>query len=298
MPKVINMLTNVQTAEVSLVRRGANNKRFALTKTKDQTMQISELLKTVLDTEAEGEAKLVETLKAQGSDQDSIDVAVANFRIQSGFKDKLSKEQFEEVAKAAGFEVTKAKKADDDEEDEGNPFGGKKKKKTAKSHVPADMPVEMRKAFDEQAAALETLRKESDEKDARIEKIEKESIRKELVAKCASEFSHVPGMNAEEMGTMLQKAYEVSEDFGKQLEGQWAETSVALKKSSLLQTQGTTHSSHDGSSAMGKMEALAKEYIAKDPNMTHDVAIGKVMGDHPELYNEYLNENPAQLGKR
>ena len=48
------MLTSVQTAEVSLVRRGANNKRFALTK-EDRTMKFAELLKSVLDTEAEGE---------------------------------------------------------------------------------------------------------------------------------------------------------------------------------------------------------------------------------------------------
>lgn len=291
MPSVINMLTNVQTAEVSLVRRGANNKRFALTK--EHTMDFQELLNTVLSTEAEGESTLVETLKSAGADEDSLSVAVANFRLQSGFKDKLSGDHFSAVAKASGFEKAKAKTEDEDDDGKDKfPF------KTKKSHVPADMPVEMRKAFDDQSAALETLRKEALEKDARIEKIEKEAILKEYIAKCETDYAHVPGMTTGEMGTMLQKAYEVSEDFGKQLEKQWSETSVAIKKSALLSTQGAAHSTHDGSSAWGKMESIAKELRKEDPEMSAGKAMDTVMSRHPELYQEYLNENPAQLGKR
>jgi len=173
------------------------------------------------------------------------------------------------------------------------PFGGKKKK-TDKSHLPADMPVEMRKAFEEQAETIARLEKSSQDSAAELVALRKESDRKEYIAKCAEHYAHVPGKSIDELGEMLQKAYEVSEDFGKQLEGQWAETSTALKKSALLAKQGATHSSHDGSSAMGKMESLAKEYVAKDPSLSHDVAIGKVMIDHPELYAEYINENPAQ----
>ena len=299
--KVINMLTRLDTREVSLVRRGANNKRFAFTKEHD--MKFEQLLKTVLDTEAEGEETLIATLKSAGASDDSIEVAVANFRLQAGFKDKLSKEEFAVVAKAAGFEVAKAKKKEDEEdededEDGGFPFGGKKKKKTDKSHLPADMPVEMRKAFNDQAAEMEVIKKENADNKAELVALQKSSELKEYVTKCATLYAHVPGMSTDEMGDMLQKAYEVSEDFGKRLEKQWKETSGALQKSALFQNQGNAHSSHDGSSAMGKMETIAKEYIAKDPTMSHDVAIGKVMQDHPELYNEYLSENPAQRGNR
>jgi len=303
MTKIINMLTNVKTAELSLVRRGANNKRFALTKSKDETMKIAPLLATVLATVAEGEAELVTTLKAAGADEGAVEVAVANFRLQTGFKDQISKDEFAAVAKAAGFEVAKASKAEEDDtaEDPKKPgfmMNGKKMAPAKKSHVPADMPEEMRKAFEEQSATLERLEKEAKDKDARIEKIEKEAVLKEYVAKCATEFSHVPGMSAADMGDMLQKAYEVSEDFGKKLEKQWGDTSVAIKKSSLLNVQGASHATHDGASAWGKVEAIAKEYVEKDATLSMSKALDMAMQKNPELYNEYLNENPAQRGQR
>ena len=293
MSKVINMLTNVQTAEVSLVRRGANNKRFALTK-EDRSMKFAALLTTVLATEAEGESKLVETLKAAGKDEEAIEVAVANFRIQTGFKDKLSKEELATVTKAAGLEVVVAK-ADDDEEDPEKPgFFKNGKKMPFKKTTPVDMPVEMQKTFDDQAAEMAVIKKENADNKAELVALQKESKRKEYVAKCATEFSHVPGMSSDEMGDMLQEAYEVSDNFGKRLEKQWGETSNAIKKSALLSSQGVAHSTHDGSSAWGKMETLAKEYVAKDATLTVDSAMGKVMSEHPELYQEYLAENPAQ----
>jgi hypothetical protein len=293
------MLTNVQTAEVSLVRRGANNKRIALTKSEDD-MDFQELLKTVLATEAEGESKLIETLKAANADEDTINAAVANFRLQNGFKDKLSKDVFGEVAKAAGYEIAKAKKgkADDDMDDDDNPFGGKKKKKTEKSHVPADMPAEMQAIFKAQQDEMEALRKENAETTEILKSERRERIRKEYIAKCASDYSHVPGMTADAMGEMLQKAYEVSDDFGKQLEKQWADTHEAVRKSALLVNQGVISSNDGSSGAWSKMQSLAKELVQKTEGLSEAKALDVVMKENPELYQEYLDENPAQVGRR
>ncbi len=298
MPPSINMLTNVQTAEVSLVRRGANNKRFAITK-EDPNMKLADLIKKVLETEAEGEADLVTTLKAAGADEETTEVAVANFRLQAGFSDKLSHEEFATVAKAAGFDIAKEKK-EEDEEDPKKPgfFRSGKKMPTAKSHAPADMPEEVRKAFEDQNDELETIRKEAADNKAELVALQKESQRKEYIEKCSKNYSHVPGQSVEEMGTMLQKAYEVGDSFGKQLEKQWENTQEALKKSALLQTQGAAHSTHDGASAMGQMETIAKELKVKDPALSHSQALSKAMDSSPELYEQYLAENPAQTGKR
>lgn len=300
-PKSINMLTNVQTAEVSLVKRGANNKRIALSKSEDD-MDFQELLKTVLATEAEGESKLIATLKAAKADEDTINAAVASFRLQNGFKDKLSKDVFGEVAKAAGFDIAKAKKdkAEDEDEDEGdeNPFGGKKKKKTEKSHVPADMPPEMQSIFKAQQDEMEALRKENAETTTLLKTERSERIRKEYVVKCADQYSHVPGMNAEEMATMLQKAYEVSDDFGKQLEKQWADTSEAVQKSAMLVNQGVVATNDGNSGAWAKMQSLAKELVQKTEGLSEAKALDVVMKENPELYQEYLGENPAQTGRR
>lgn len=300
MTKSINLLTNVQTNELSLVKRGANNKRFALTK--EHPMKIAELLNTVLSTKAEGEDALVATMKTAGASEDALEVAVANFRLQAGFSDKLSKSEFAEVVKAAGY-VTKAENPFAPEEDEDE----KKKKeeadakakaeadkeKAAKS-LPADMPAEMKKAYDEQATQLEAVRKEAADAAAEVTKLRKEAERRDYIQKCEENFSHVPGMSTEEMGDMLQKAYEVSEDFGQNLEKQWAATSEAISKSDLLQNAGG--SSVSNSSAHGKLESIAKEYVKSNPDMGMDVAFAKAMENNPKLYDEYLNDNPSQRG--
>lgn len=298
--KVINMLTGVKTKELSLVRRGANNKRIALTKSEDHQMEFAKLLKSVLATEAEGEKELVATLKAAGANDEAVEVAVANFRIQSGFKDKLSKETFAEVAKAAGFEVEKAEekkpnpfaeKAEDETEDPKKPgfFMNGKKMPTAKS---VEIPAEMQKAFDEQNATIAALKKTADESSATVVALRKEAELKGHIAKCEKEFAHVPGLSSEEMGVKLQKAYEVSEDFGKSQEKEWATVSAALKSSDLLEIQGITHSS-DGSSAMGKATTIAKEIRKGDPKLTEDQAIAKAWEENPDLYSSYLADNPS-----
>ena len=107
MPKIINMLTDLKTGEVSLVRRGANNKRIALTKSESE-MNLEELIKSVLETEAEGEKDLVKSLEARGLKGDALEIAKSNYRMQQGFKDLVTSEELAEVAKAAGV-VVKAK---------------------------------------------------------------------------------------------------------------------------------------------------------------------------------------------
>lgn len=301
--KVINMLTGVKTRELSLVARGANNKRIAFTKSEDRNMKFADLVKTVLDTEAEGEKELIVTLKAASTSDEAIEVAVANFRLQSGFKDKLSKEAFAEVAKAAGFEVEKAKpnpfaEKAGETEDPKKPgfFMNGKKMPTAKSHTPVEMPAEMKKAFDEQKVELAAIKKESAESKAEVVSLRKAAELKGHIAKCEKDFAYVPGLSSDEMGTKLQKAYEVSEDFGKAQEKEWATVSAALQKSTLLQTQGITHST-DGSSATGKAEAIAKEIRKGDPKLTKEQAIAKAYEENPELYTEYLADNPAQTAR-
>ncbi len=270
-------------------------------------MNFQELLTSVLSTEAEGESEMVSTLKKSGASDEAVEVATASFRIQAGFADKLSKSEFAEVVKASGY-VTKAENpfapADDDEmsdEDKKKKDAADAKakaeaeKKKAEKSLPADMPVEMRKAYDEQAAQLEVVRKEAADSAAQVHALRKEAEKRDYIQKCEDNFSHVPGMTTEEMGVMLQKAYEVSEDFGKQMEAQWSATSEAISKSALLSKQGGSHSVST-SSAQGKLETIAKGYVEADPSMTSAVAFSKAMVNNPELYDQYLADNPSQRG--
>jgi hypothetical protein len=302
MPRRITKLTNVQTQEVSLVRRGANNKRFALTKSKESKMHFSELLKTVLETEAEGEDKLVATLKANGADEDAIQVAVANYRLQNGFRDQLSPDEFNAVAKAAGYQEKAKEPPKDKDEDKADaagkpPFPGAKPPFKAKSEKSADMNLEMDRVLKAQQNEIEALRKESQGLQEILKAERAERIRKEYVAKCAKEFPLVPGMTSDEMGEMLQKAYEVSDEFGQNLEKQWTQTQASLSKSQLLVNQGFV-SANDGSpvqGAWGKIQELAKQRVQKaDGGLSEAKALDMVLKENPDLYQEYLNENPAQ----
>ena len=90
-----NKLTQVETYEVSLVRRGANGKKFALTK----GLEMNEVIEAVIKTEIDGEQELIEALGDVSDEQ--ADIAKAAFRLQVGFQDKLSTEQLSQVAKTA-----------------------------------------------------------------------------------------------------------------------------------------------------------------------------------------------------
>jgi len=271
------MLTGVKTLEVSLVHRGANNKRFALTKTKDSKMTLQELLAKVLNTQAEGESEIKSTLKSAGASDESIEVAVANFRLQTGFKDKLSADQLSEVLKAADMTI--------EVKDEGKAPEG-----DDKAVVLPEMSAELKKAFDVQATALAKMQEEAEESKKALAEMQKSAVKKEFIAKCEKSFAHVPGDNGEH-ASMLQKAYEVSQDFGKQLEKQFTDTEAAIKNSSLLKSAGSAGPlNSEVGGALSKMETLAKEYSDKE-KVSESEAMGLVMERHPELYAEYVGES-------
>lgn len=281
MPNTVTMLGSLYTAELSLVRRGANNRRFAVTKGMD--MEFNEVLQSVLATEAEGEDKLVATLKSSGMDEDGVAAAVAQYRLQHGFKDKVSKDAFAVVAKAAGYETVK--KA----EPPAPPAGSK----------PVGMPPEMEAVWKSQQDAIASANERSDKLERQLEAVQKDARRKDYVAKCQREFAHVPGMTAEQMAEMLLQAEAVGKEFAENLEKQWTATAEAVKKSALLRSGGVTGASPSGGSAWGKMEAMAKELVQKSAGeLTSAKAMDQVMSSNPDLYQAYLQENPAQLGKR
>jgi len=282
-PKTITMLGSLTTAELSLVRRGANDRRFAVTKGMD--MDLQEVLQSVLATEAEGEKALTQTLKSAGLDEDGIGVAIAQYRLQHGFKDKVSKDAFAAVAKAAGYhDVKKTEPAP---------------KPEPRSKTPADMPPELEAVWKSQQEAITAANERSEKLERQLEQVRKDALRKDYVAKCEREFAHVPGMTAEQMADMLIQAESVSKEFAEGLQKQWSATAEAVKKSGLLRASGSTGPRSTSGDAWSQMQAMAKELVQKSAGeLTSAKALDKVVAENPDLYQEYLNQNPAQLGKR
>lgn len=283
MPKTIRMLSALTTAELSLVKRGANARRFAVTKGMDD-MDFNEILQSVLATEAEGEKGLLQTLKSAGLDEDAMQVAVAQYRLQHGFKDKLTADAFSSVAKAAGYELTKKAETPPPK---------------PRSTTPADMPPELEAVWKSQQEAINNANERADKLERQLDVVRKDAQRKDYVVKCEREYSHVPGMSAEQMADMLIKAEAVSKEFAESLEKQWKETSEAVKKSVLLGSSGSATPSPTGGDAWSAMQSKARELVQKsDGSLTAAKALDRVMSENPELYQAYLNDNPAQLGKR
>lgn len=278
-PRVINMLTAVRTREISLVRRGANNKRVALTKGSE--MKFEELVGKVISTEAEGEDKLAETLRKSGKDDQAIEAAVAQYRLAQGFADQIDKESFAEIAKAAGFELTAKADVEPKPEPKNDP----------KPDAGPEIPEAVAKRLDDKDAKIAELTKSlDDEKRVRV--------RKELVGECESEFSHVPGMTADERADALLQAREAGGNLEETIRKQWADVEVAMIDSDLLRASGSPLR-HNTGGAENELETIAKGIVeTSGGKLTEAQAYDQALQQNPALYEKYLAENPRQSGER
>ena len=96
--KKASRLTDLHAHEVSIVRRGANRKKFLVVK----EGEAEDKLFDVLDTAAKDEDKLADLIK--GMDVEGQTVAKTAYRLLTGFKGKLSPEALISIGKQAGLE--------------------------------------------------------------------------------------------------------------------------------------------------------------------------------------------------
>lgn len=293
MPKVVNRLDNVVTNEVSLVRRGANNKRVALTKGKDPMDPI----KAVLETEAEGETDLRKSLVEQGYKEEAIEAMIKSFRLQAAYSDELGSAAVETVAKAAGYELSKAKKEDDDG-DMDDDMKGKRKRK-----MPDMDKKDMKKNNEEvemYKSALESLKKD-------FEDLRTSGLRKDFVSEAKEKYAYAPNKSVDQIADMLMKAHEQGPEELKSMRENFQYLSDNMRKSQLLQTSGVMGSSaepHSGvaHTAWAQIQKAASEITEKSANISSNLASAqamlKTLQNRPELYDQYLEENPVQIGKQ
>ncbi len=286
-------MSDLEAKEVSLVKRGANKKRrFPVFKQENQMdAEAIEILKAVMDEEIENEVKLLEWIEKQKLGEKEANALKGAMRILNGFKDNAAiKKVMDGMAGMVGYPAPKAKEPAIPE-----PPKKDEEKKTEKSKEGDDVSTEtkipeaVQKQLDEAKAETVELKKALDD-----EKCKRELG--ELVQKCKNEFPLVPGMSAGEMGEML---LDSSEENRKLLEKQWAATQESIEKSKLLQTAGSGGANMDGSDAKQKLDEIAKGIVEKSGEpLTYEKAFVRAMDENPELYNQYLDDNPAQTGAR
>jgi len=315
-------LRDLEIEEISLVKQGANRKRFKILKegtpvTEDEVfmeeLPYAEVLKADLGTED----NLRETLKKKTPDlsTDATEVSVALMKLATAYAEELPSDIFDTLAEASGFKVTKAatkkaKPAPDDEEDEDEQddeepeeeVPQKKAKKMAKKAT------KMAKADEDSAVqkALEKITKEADidllpedvqgpvrylfkaneTLETKIEKMEEEKRVKEFVAK-ADEFTHLP--KTEKFAMLLKEMDEkLSPETFKAVEGIFKAADAGLKESNLFVEVGST-AAIEGTPE-GKLAALAKARVEKSEGMTIEAAMAAETLAHPEIYEEMMRE--------
>ena len=309
MSKPLTAVTSMTAAEVSLVDRGANQKkRFPLFKSED--LMDKDILKAVLETEVDGEAQLADILAKSELTDAGKAAATATVRLFSSFKKELPAKLIDQLAIASGI-----KKAEDAENEEELDETAKAKKKAddaakakgdeeeeeaadaAKAKGDEEMSDDIRKQLETRDVQLVELRKQNEEFQKSL-KVERDA--RELavwVAKAKADLSHYPGKNADELGAMLKTLHDTSPEIANAQFDQMKVASESLKESSLLKSAGAAGGGVSGGSTWDKIEKLADGYIEKAAtNMTKAQAISKVIEMNPEMYSAYLNENPKQLG--
>lgn len=252
-----------------------------------------EIMKAVLETEVDEEAKLVESIDKAGLSDKAVNALKAALRILNAFKEELPTDALDKLASAAGYPKP------------GNGYPSPQEKQKEKEEPKPcakskELPKEVQDAMTTQNDALDALRKQNEiiEKQLKTERDLREEA--EWTQKAKTSLSHFPGKSSEELGKILKSLSDVSPEVAKQQFEAMKSASDLIATSSAVHEAGLAAKGESTpSSAMVEIVKMADALVEKssDVNLTRERAIRRVI-DSPrgkELYNKYLAENPAQV---
>lgn len=305
--EIITMLSGLTTAELTLCKRGINERRFAVTKSGGLSMD-PEVLQAIMGTPAEGEVEFVKTLKSQGvTDEEKVSAAVASFRVQKGLKDLVDAKTMASVAKAAGYEQTDKAVTPNEGKDDKKPdaTSGKVDPKAKQGQGPVKKSLDLSQLDDESRKQVEAVFKSHDSMIARtaaleevVKSMQADAAERQYVAKAQKDYGHLP-LEERQLGLMLKSAHEFSPEFAQGFETLLGRMDEMVTKSAMLTTMGAVRKANEGG-AWAKIDTLAKGMVRKSveggSNLTHAQAIDLVLKteEGAELYREYLGDNPRQ----
>jgi hypothetical protein len=292
------MLTSTETLEVSNVRRAANRKRYAITKSEANVMKDPKIIQAVLSTAAEGEEQLVATMKSAGADEKRIEAATALYRLNKGFADVLKPEDLKVLIGKAHEEPDGDEQGDDESDVEYKARMAKRIKKARKSadavggDADAGLDPEVLKRVEAVMKSNENLVKE-------VQGLKTAKEQLEYVAKAEREFKHVPGSPAE-LAVTLKAAHDAGPEAEKTILAHLRSVEEISAKSALFGEIGTSGGGAGPTDANAKIQALAEKLTMKADSgkeMTPAQKYSYVLTHTPEgraLYREYLAQHPQQ----
>lgn len=298
-------ITDLEVERIDLVPRGANRKSFLLTKADEREEEEGmepEIVKAVLETEMDDEKTVGEALTKAGLSEEASEAAMGALRLINAYKEQWPENVMGMLTELSGYELPVAK-ADKDriekleaevknlkKEDEEKPEDKESILKEDGSLNMGAVPEEMRPY----AEVVEKSRVESDKraKDAieKAEALEKDKMEKEYLAK-AGELLNID--KAENLAPLLMDVAEKAPETSEKLEEMLKTANKRIEEGGLY---GEVGSGRSGSGeATDKMESKAKEKMEKgDGKMTIQQARAEVLKEHPEYYDEHMNEKEAR----
>jgi hypothetical protein len=304
-------LTDLEVDEVSLVKQGANGRRFRILKAGgapgDYMEELSDILKS--DMGIEDQTRDLIEKKAPELSPDAAEAMVGVVKLAQTYAEQLPSDIFDTLAEASGFEKAVKKQPlpadgktpdkpddeddeDDDKDQEDDAPQNKKAKKMAKKADKGAVEKALEKIEKEEdidllpediQKAVRPLWKHNVELAEKIEKMEDERLTKEFIAK-AAEFTRLP--KTPEFATVLKSmSQKLDADEFAVVEGVFKASEEALKESGLFAEVGSTIAV--AGTPQGKLEAMAKERLTKsDGKLTYEQAMADVTMEHPEIYEE------------
>jgi hypothetical protein len=299
----INVLTDLDTLGVSLVRRGANKRRVALTKSEEGMKDAEEILKAVLEMETDDEDKIEEVFKALSPK--GVNAVKGAMRLLNAFKEELPKDVMSGLSKLAGF-AAPAKA-----EGEGYDFPPKKKQENAEEEDEAKMKKTLENVPEELRDTLQELWKSHDEglqeqikkSEERADKAETQvtelaktvtilrddALRKEMIEKAENSYGALG--SPEEIGGLLKDLHGAGGELAEKIEKLLGQANERVAKSALLDELGRSGGGETAHNAWDKIEKAAKSIVEKSEEpLSQAEAVDMVIRKQPELYNEYLAE--------
>ena len=277
-------LIDLETLEVSLVKRGANKKRFALTK--DSKMQ--DLTAAILAAPGEIDPELAAVLKEALSKEAEAVIADA-FKMLSAVKDEMSGELFAKISDALG--CGKAEGDDDEEEAaEAAPEAAPEEAPEAPAAEEEEEEEETEKTIEKsEDPKVAALFKEHTELKA-LYKAEMETKRTaEFIAKAESDFSNIPGTTAEQVGGLLKDLHDLDQGIAERVESVLKGTQALVENVGVLGEAGSRAQAPAVNDTEGRIDALARARVEKSGGvMTFAKAYETVLRDNPKLYTESL----------
>ena len=272
-------LSDLEVYEVSLVPKGANNKKYILMKEfggNQMGNQVQNVIKGILEANLKDEKKADEILKSYKLSEEAEEVTKSIVKLISAYKDELPQDVLKAIGDITDLKVEKSDSVDEPVDED-----------ISKSLNDPKTPESVRKAIDFLTEQNKATVKKNEELEAQIKKAENEKLDQQFneIVKGYKNISATDENLAQVLKSVGQKAPQELNSILKVLKA----ADELLDNQDIYKEFGS-NGQMGTNDTWGKIEKMA-EVEAKENKMTKEEAISKVLQDNPNLYSEYLKEN-------